>query len=1065
MYTLPDFTLLENQKIVNINKEPARAWFIPYTCRCNALSGARILRGHTPDSADAAIVSEKNSRRKMLNGDWDFIYCNNKKEAADALRCVFAGENKNKYDKIKVPSNWQMYGYDSPQYVNALYPIPLDPPHVPYDNPAGIYMRNFNIPKDWTAGEIFLNFEGVNTYFYVYINDSLVGASQGAHLPSEFNITKYLKEGKNSITVVVFKWAWSTYFEDQDFYRLSGIFRDVYLLLRPQNHVKDFTVKTTLNSVSIDIETTDGNGAVTVEIYDEPNVLISRKDSVIKDRGAHFDITIETPVNWTAERPYLYTALIHAFGEVIPVRFGLRTVSIKDGVFLINDTPVKLKGVNRHDTNPDTGHCTPLRAILKELIIMKRHNINSIRTSHYPNTPAFLKLCDELGLYVIDETDLETHGTHLGGNEYGKNQALMFTDNPEWQTAFIDRIQRMYERDKNATCIVMMSLGNESFYGENHRAMTDFIKKRDKNRIVHYEGCGDPCDDCVDVHSRMYSSLDYVKNYCENTEYKKPYFLCEYSHAMGNGPGDLQDYWDLLYKYPNAMGGCVWEWADHAMRSVEANGQKRVAYGNSMPQYGKYRDVINSEPFFSYGGWFGDFPNDANFCVDGLVNPDRIPSTGLLEYKNVISPVNVELAEANLKSQTFRFINRYDFTDLEEIDINYTIKMPFQIYRQGSFTLKCAPHETVLKTIDCNLPEYSFEEFFIEFSFNLRRGNIWAEKGYELGFVQINNLPVMQTIPETETTTSMRPVEITLSEESGGIMHISGDEFEYDFDMDRGQFTSINYNGIEMLSSAPSFTIYRAPTDNDRNIRSQWNGTFMHLASEKPYSCKILSKSKKYVTLLCSYSISAPSFMPFVKFSVLWAIYGNGEIGAGITADVRPGAPTLPRFGLELAMPAGNEFVRYCGYGPYPSYCDMKHLCKKGIYASTVTDEFTPYIFPQETGNHYGVQWAVVSDAEGRGLLFKGMPEFEFSALHYTSHDLDNAQFAKDLAPRRETIVRIDYAQAGIGSNSCGPELLPEYKLDDKQFLYSFTFKPIFTECTDILRESKTFPGIAEEEL
>lgn len=1065
---LPDFSLLENQSVLNRMKEPARAWYIPYSCRCSALSGARIISGSAAGAACAQVIAERNGRYKSLNGDWDFIYCRNKREAAEALEALEASRQAAiPCDKIKVPSNWQMYGYDAPQYVNSFYPIPLDPPHVPDENPAGIYRREFRLPERWSGEEIYLNFEGVDTYFYVYINGEPAGASQGAHLPSEFRITELLRSGKNTITVLVLKWAWSTYLEDQDFYRLSGIFRDVYLLARNKNHIRDFEIRTSLDAVFVRLEATAAAGAACAELYDAEHRLVARKDAMIRDSAAEFHFTMENPRLWTAETPYLYTLLIHAYNEVIPACVGMRTVSVgPGGEFLVNGSPVKLKGVNRHDTNPDTGHCTPLRGILKELLLMKRHNINCIRTSHYPNTPAFLRMCDELGFYVIDETDLETHGTALGGREYGKDQSLMLTDNPEWRDAFVDRIERMYERDKNCASVVMLSLGNEAFYGENHREMSRYIKSRDAGRLVHYERCENAADDSIDVYSRMYASLDFIEDYCRNSNYKKPLFLCEYSHAMGNGPGDLQDYWNLFYRYPNAAGGCVWEWADHAVRSVEDPSvvpARRAAYGDSMPQYGKNRDCAAARPFFSYGGWFGDVPNDGNFCVDGLVDPDRNPSTGLLELKNVIAPVQVEDAGMENGMPAYRFTNRYDFTDLEELEIRYKIRTPSAVFLQGVLPVKCAPGETVSGTLAFTLPEFSFEEFFTEFSFHTKKDTVWAEAGYELGFAQLK-LPVKQTIPETEPTSSMSPLTVTFSGEAqSGVLQAEGEDFVYRFDLDKGHFTSIVFNGIELLAAPTRFSVYRAPTDNDRNIRRAWNGSFLHLAKEKLYSCRVLEVNRKYVTLLASYSAAAPSFLPFVKYSVLWVVYGSGEIGASVTAELRPGAGMLPRFGLELAMPPGNEQLRYCGLGPGPAYCDMRHFCKKGIYDASVTEEFTPYIFPQETGNHYGTEWAAVFDAEGRGLLFKGIQEFEFSALHYTAEDLDAAQLAKDLRPRKETIVRIDYKQSGIGSNSCGPELLPQYRFDEPQFCYSFTIKPIFTENTDLLRESRTLPGITEE--
>lgn len=810
---LPDFSLLENQNVLNINKEPARAWYLPYGCRCNALSASKIISGCSPTSAAASVIAEKRGRYKLLNGDWEFQYCRNPQEAEETLIALL-GENGGRLpDRIKVPSNWQMYGYGIPQYVNSFYPIPLDPPNVPYENPCGIYRREFQVPEYWDGEELYLNFEGVDTYFYVYINNRFVGAGQGAHLPSEFNITKFLKSGKNTVTVLVFQWAWSTYLEDQDCYRLSGIFRDVYLLARSRDHIRDFEVNSTLDSISVHLESTAENGAATVELYDAANRLLARKDSIIKNKVAEFHFTVENPVVWSAERPYLYTVLILSYNEVIPAKIGLKTVAVSDrGEFLVNGVPVKLKGVNRHDTSPDLGHYTPLRAILADLILMKQHNINCIRTSHYPNTPAFLRMCDELGFYVIDETDLETHGAALGGREYGKEQCLMFTESPEWEGAFLDRIERMYERDKNFTCVVMVSLGNESFYGVNHRAMSRFVKSRDPGRIVHYEGCGDPGEDSIDVYSRMYSSIDFITQYCENENMAKPIFLCEYSHAMGNGPGDLADYWELFYKYPRAIGGCVWEWADHAVRSVEdpaCTPPRRAAYGNALPQYGKYRDQAGSAPFFSYGGWFGDVPNDGNFCVDGLVDPDRKPSTGLLELKNVICPVVVKFSGLESGKPAFAITNRFDFTNLSNVEIFYKIKTQTAVYAQGRLEVVCGPGETVSWTLEAQLPELSFEEFYAEFHYALKEDMVWAEAGHELGFAQLK-LPVTQTIPETETTASMSALNVSYSKAGGhNIMELSGEDFEYRFDLNAGCFTNIRFHGVEMLSRPTQFSIYK----------------------------------------------------------------------------------------------------------------------------------------------------------------------------------------------------------------------------------------------------------------
>ena len=1026
---LPDFTLLEKQTILNINKEPARAWFIPYESKESALAGSRLLKGTSSDLVEYICPYSSSGKVTLLSGQWDFVYCRNKSEVVNMLTSRESFDSHK--SKITVPSNWQMQGFttktDVAQYTNAEYPIPLDPPHVPNKNPAGIYFKEFNINKEINK-EYYINFEGVNAYFYLYINDNFVGCSQGSHLPSEFNITNYIVPGNNSATIVVFKWAWSTYLEDQDFYHLSGIFRDVYILERNSNHIVDFTIISSENNIDLNfcVSNNKTDSDINLELYDASNNLIHSSAIRAQENNLSCNIVIDSPFLWNAENPYLYTLLIVYNNEFIPCQIGFRSVKINNFCqLLINGAPIKIKGVNRHDTNPDTGHTTPLDTIINELILMKKHNINCIRTSHYPNTPAFLLLCNEIGLYVVDETDLETHGTYLGGQEYGVDQRYMLTNDPTWRDAFVDRIQRMYERDKNAPCIIMMSLGNEAFYGENHRAMSRFLKQKNKDILVHYENCGNPHEENLDVYSKMYPPIQYIDDFCCNPEYKKPLFLCEYSHAMGNGPGDLYDYWQAFYKYPNAIGGCVWEWADHSVRMQDEN-------GNS---------------FFTYGGYVGPLPHDGNFCVDGLVNPDRIPSTGLLEYKNVIAPVQITpVPEGSISdSEKLLFIvtNRYDFTNLENISVKYVIKSALNIYAQGELDIKLSPHESKIITIDYSLPETSDWEIFAEFYYYTKETTLWANAGHELGFTQIK-LPVNITSTDKIINKSSnlevikQPYKLT----------ISGNNFNYSFDTETGCFTSLLYQGCEMLDQPTTFTIYRAPTDNDRNIKSGWIIPHMQVANCHLYEYKILSKAANQISVSCDYAVCAPAFLPFVKFTCVWTINSQGEITANISAVVRPSIKTIPKFGLELVMPKGFENITYYGYGPTSSYIDMHHHCKIGLYESTVTDQYTHYIFPQETGNHYCTKMATCYNSDNYGLRFEIIDStapskaFEFSALHYTAQDLDEALMDKDLIPRTETIIHIDYKQTGIGSNSCGPELMKKYKFDDKEFRYSFRIRP-----------------------
>ena len=1068
---VPDFKTIEDPQKVSKNMEKPRAWYVPYTCRCGALNGAHAL-------SDGLF--EFGGMAESLKGDWDFYYFGSVEEAKAALEADLSGCAKP--DKIKVPSSWQMYGYGVPQYVNVDYPIPLDPPYVPRENPVGIYRRSFRLPKQFSGRHVYLNFEGVDAFFFVYINGQYAGFSQGSHLPSEFDISPLLRRSKdadNEILVAVCKYAWSTYLEDQDFYRVSGIFRDVYLLARPERHIRDFFVHADTGSVRIEgefniakpvanpgeEEKAAAGNVVRAELYDRDRKLIASVQA-IPDAKGKFELTFDAPEDkhlWTAENPYLYTVLLIGGNEVIPANVGLRTVAIgKSGELLINGRPVKLKGVNRHDTHPDLGHVTPLKETEAELILMKRHNINCIRTSHYHNAPRFYNLCDYYGFYVVAETDLETHGTHMGALETGSDTTRILTNDPVWKKAYIDRMERMVEHEKNHACIIFWSLGNESFYGENHKAMIRWTRQRDDSRLIHYENAGDVPE--LDMYSRMYPDTKWMEEHLKNELAKakeekrpaKPFYLCEYSHAMGNGPGDLPQYWRLFYQYPNAIGGCVWEWADHAVRTTKGPSTWTAA---NLSQYGPERKPSDERrTFFSYGGCFGEYPHDGNFCVDGLVNPDRVPSTGLTEYKQILCPAQFDYDPAS--PLTLLITNRYDFTDLEDaVRIGYRVHSQSTTLDEGELKIgHCAPHKTVKVSFKADLPDISFEEFYIDLTVTAKKTTPAVPAGWILGTRQFR-LPVEQTSPEIITTDLMEKISCT-KDESGNVLTLSGRDFRYRFDLVSGQLVSMCWNGIEMLSKPAEFTVWRAPTDNDRNIRNVWQQHRLDRAKEDCYGAHVINVSDTHVEIVASYRMAAPSLMPLVKYSVFWAFFGNGEISLSVAGNLANALPSLPRFGLTLVMPAGNEKLRYFGMGPGNSYQDMHADARMDVFDSTVTSEFTHYIKPQENGNHISTRFACVSDAEGRGVYFKGMPDFSFSALHYTPEDLTRSMLDVGLRPRRETVVHVDYKTAGIGSNSCGPALAGEFVFDEREFNYSFTFKAVNTETTDLIREARVLPQV-----
>lgn len=625
----------ENPEILHVNCEKPHAYFIPYENENKARKGIRGTSKYF----------------NSLNGLWKFKYLNSVYDVEDDFYRI--DYNADNWDNLPVPSNWQLHGYGKPNYTNKNYPYPCDPPFVPNENPTGLYIRDFFV-NDIADRKNYLVFEGVSSCFYVWLNGEYVGYSQVSHMTSEFDISKYLKSGRNRLAVMVLKWCDGSYLEDQDMWRLSGIFRDVYLLNRTPVHISDLFVKAEINdgldigSINCTVTLSEQcTSTVKAILTDNSGKVLEEKIQSIDQEGT-LEFHVSNPKLWSAEIPNLYSLCLICEGEVIFQKIGFRKVEIRDSVFYINGMPIKFKGVNRHDSHPELGYAVPLDFIKQELYLMKRHNINAIRTSHYPNDPRFYELCNEIGFYVIDEADLECHGTDMVG------KINLLSDDPTYEKAYVDRMVRMVERDKNFACIVMWSLGNESGYGCNLVKMAQWAKQRD-SRLIHYERVFHPKmkeefesgkydTSCLDVYSRMYPSIDWIEDeFLTDENEKRPLILCEYSHAMGNGPGDLKDYWDLFYQQERLAGGFVWEWCDHGIAQKTSDGKE----------------------YFAYGGDFGDMPNDGNFCVDGLVYPDRTPHTGLLELKNVIAPIDVEAVD--LDNGKLKITNRFDFLNLSSL--------------------------------------------------------------------------------------------------------------------------------------------------------------------------------------------------------------------------------------------------------------------------------------------------------------------------------------------------------------------------------------------------------------
>lgn len=1002
----------EDPQTLHVNCEPPRAYFIPYHDERAALTGKRGM-----------------SRFFIgLSGSWKFAYHESVADVPDGFYA--ADYDAAEWDALPVPANWQMFGYDIPNYTNVNYPYPCDPPYVPNDNPAGLYVRDFEIEPPADDDDTALVFEGVDACFYVWVNGEFVGYSQVSHATSEFAISRFLRLGQNRLAVMVLKWCDGSYLEDQDMWRMSGIFRDVYLLRRPAQRIADLFVTTDLsddlNEATLRCDITMADAApstVRAVLNDAGGNRVAEQSLDIAGTGT-LSIAVENPALWSAEVPTLYQLLLFHGPEVILQKVGFRAITVQDSAILINGKAVKFKGVNRHDSHPELGHAVPLEHSRRDLLLMKRYNINAVRTSHYPNDARFLDLCDELGLYVIDEADLESHGTEPVGD------FSMLSKDPQFEAAYLDRAQRLVERDKNHACIVMWSMGNESGYGRNHVVMAEWAKQRDRSRLIHYEGAfcpritRDESTECLDVYSRMYPSIAEMTQLVEQGEETRPYLLCEYAHAMGNGPGDLKDYWDVIYQHPQLVGGFVWEWTDHAVKTATPDGT----------------------PYYAYGGDLGDQPNDGNFCMDGLVYPDRTPHTGLRELQQVIAPVKTEAVD--LQAGDIRVTNLYDVLDLSHLTLYWTVERdgrPTQSGNVAHLTLK--PQHSQAITLPYTLPEQATGRYFLTVSYRLNTATEWADKGAEIAFHQFE-LPAATPNKAAFALSTMPALRLAETERT---ITLAGRDFRYEFDTHSGAFRQLTYRGAHLVAAPPTFTVWRAPTDNDRNIKHAWMREGYDRLATHVYAVTVLERNERHAAIQVEYSLGGYIQKPVLRGTCVWTVYGSGDIVLRTQAAVREGLPFLPRFGLQVRMPKGHEQVEYFGYGPRESYIDKRWSARKSRFAATVDGLHEDYLMPQENGSHYATEWAAVTDARGLGLLWIGLDEFSFNASHFTPEDLTAAMHPHELTRRDETIVHLDYMMSGLGSNSCGPELLPQYRLTQTNIDFAVRLKPVCTEEVSVI--------------
>lgn len=997
----------EDLKVLHDNTMPERAYYIPASKRMDNLLENR----------------EASDRIQFLNGIWKFKYFESIYDVKEEF--FKQGFDVSEYVDMKVPGVWQNEGYDHHQYTNIKYPFPFDPPYVPQDIPCGAYVYDFEYKEDEKAKKAFLNFEGVDSCFYLWINGSYVGYSQVPHATSEFDITDVVKNGKNTIAVLVMKWCDGSYLEDQDKFRMTGIFRDVYILKRPQSVIWDYRVNTEREKLKLDIELTDPI-EVKIELEDGSGKKVAC--GIVNQTGS-IEFKVLNPVLWNAENPYLYTLVLETEVETIVEYVGFRTVEIIDKVLYFNKQKIKFRGVNRHDSDPITGFTIGIEQIIKDLTLMKRHNFNSIRSSHYPNAPYFYQLCDKYGFMVIDEADIEAHGPVMiyrkEDTDYNrfKRWNEKIADDPAWEASILDRVELMVKRDKNRPSIVMWSMGNESAYGCNFEKALKWTKEYDPSRITQYESARYRNYDVVynydhlDIYSRMYPSFDEIREYLKN-DASKPFLLVEYCHSMGNGPGDFEDYFELIHENDLMCGGFVWEWCDHAIYKGTAKNGKTMYY---------------------YGGDHGEKVHDLNFCMDGLVYPDRRPHTGLLEYKNVYRPARV--VSYDEESGKLVLHNYMDFDDLKDfIDVNYEVSCDGISVETGVLDLPSIEAHSE-KELELKIKIPNKGKVFLKLIYILKKEMPLLSKGYELGF---DELKIKNEDGRNQNTVKWLDREVTVSDmevaEDDTSVIIKGKTFTYTYSKKNGMFESLVFAGREYINRPMELNIWRAPTDNDMYAKIEWKKAKYNEAYVRAYETDII-QSEKCVEISVKTSMSAASIQKILDADIVWKIDCMGGITSSIKVVKDEEFPDLPRFGIRLFLDKKLENIAYFGMGPYESYIDKHQSTSHGIYRAKLSDMHEDYINPQENGSHYDCDYVELANGQF-GMVAAAKKTFSFNASVYTQEELEKAAHNFELKESDSTVLCLDYALNGIGSNSCGPVVTDKYRFDDIKFDFDISIIP-----------------------
>ena len=1033
----------ENPRMIGLNKEPAHCTLIPYSDRNKAIEGVR----------------SESKFHSSLNGDWKFHWVS---RPADRPQDFYRPEyDVSEWDEIPVPSNWQMHGYGKPIYLNVPYPFKKDPPFIQHDyNPVGAYRTEFEIPAGWRGRPVFIHFDGVESAFYLWINGIKVGYSQGSRTPAEFNITDYLQDSRNTLAVEAYRWSDGSYLECQDFWRLSGIFRNVYLFSTPGLHIRDFEVRSDLDEeyqdavlrVTARIHNYSDkawmNTKVEVSLLDAENNPIGsdalmRGTSVYISPGAesivNMKAAVDNPLKWSAEKPHLYTVLLKLKDEKDKIiemescKFGFRKVEIKGGQLLLNGAPILIKGVNRHEHDPDTGHTVSLESMRKDIILMKQFNINTVRTAHYPDDPQWYELCDKYGLYVIDEANIESHGI-------GYRPENTLANKPEWKRAHLDRIVSMVERDKNHPSVIVWSMGNEAGDGTTFEAASEWIHHRDASRPVHYERAGRR--NHTDIVCPMYSRIESIVKYGQEPQ-ERPLIMCEYAHAMGNAVGNLKEYWDAIEEYDHLQGGSIWDWVDQGLRKTTEDGKE----------------------YWAYGGDFGDDPNDGNFCINGLVFPDREIPPKLWEVKKVYQ--SVDITEEDLSQGKIRVRNKYFFTNLREFEADWTLYEDGKAIQRGQVEeLDVAPGEDKIFTLPIEQPELKpGAEYWLRVCVFLDGETTWAPDAHEVAWEQLKMPYDVPPKPEMDIS-NLSELKLGAFDD---ILTIRGKDFSISFSTTVGGIISLIYRDVFFIEEAeegingPALNSFRAPTDNNRRLSRQWYKAGLNQLKRvvKDFTIETVNPGTIRVSILTENRGTGDSgFEHLSEYTIL----GNGCIQINNEINLVGELPILPKLGVKMKLIGDFENFQWYGYGPQENYPDRKTGAFIGFHQGLVSEQHVPYVRPQETGNKEGVRWAAFTDESGAGILVVAEDTLAVTALHFTAEELDKAEHIHELTPIEDIILCLDCWQYGLGNGSCGPGVIDKYATYPESFKFSYSLRPYSRGMGEIFEVARLrIPEVVQE--